>query len=355
MDHADGAAAVNSARGIGLRSGQHAKWRWLRWGLTLVFFVAVAGLLLRLGGNVEWTAVWRGAQANTPATLLLAALLATISHGLVSSFDLLGRHVTGHGLPVARVGLIAWVSYAFNLNLGALVGGAGFRWRLYSRQGLENTVIAQVYGLSVITNWLAYLVLLGAVLLFWPIALPDDWQLGRHGLTVMGVVAPSIAVAYLLACALAPRKHWQWRGHGFDLPSGRVAIVQLLLSATNWLVIGTLIHALLGRQVDFALVLGVTLLAAVAGAITHVPAGLGVLEAVFVALLAHVLPQNEVLAALLTYRALYYLGPLVLAVVAFAIMEFGWRRVTRAERAQLRAAPGSANHGQSRRPAGGAS
>lgn len=325
MVHADATAVVDTGHKPGSRSNKMARWRWLRRGLTLLFFAAVVGLLLRLGSNVEWAAVWSGARASTATTLLLAALLAGISHALVSSFDLLGRHVTGHGLPVGRVWLIAWVSYVFNLNLGALVGGAGFRWRLYSRRGLENAVIAQVYGLSVVTNWLAYLVLLGAVLLFWPIALPDNWQLGRQGLTVIGVVAPLIAAVYVLACALAPRRHWQWRGHDIDLPSGRVAMVQLLLSATNWLVIGTVLYTLLGAKVDFALVLGVTLLAAVAGAITHVPGGLGVLEAVFVALLAHVLPQNEVLAALLTYRALYYLGPLVLAVFVFAIMEFGGR------------------------------
>jgi hypothetical protein len=224
------------------------------------------------------------------------------------------------------VWLVAWVSYAFNLNLGALVGGAGFRWRLYSRLGLDNGQIAQVYGVSVITNWLAYLVLLGAVLLLAPINVPDDWQLGRQGMLVVGIVAPLVAVAYLLACALAPQRQWHWRGHRIDLPSGRVALVQLLLSTANWLVIAAVIHTLLGRQVDYALVLGVTLLAAVAGAVTHVPAGLGVLEAVFVALLGHAMPQNEILAALLTYRALYYLGPLLLAVVAYVIMELGWRR-----------------------------
>jgi len=330
MAPSDGAAAVDAGHAPAARSEQSSTgWHRLRRGLALLFFAAVAGLLFRLGSNVEWTEVWSGARANTLATLLLAALLAATSHALVSSFDLLGRHVTGHGLPVARVWSIAWVSYVFNLNLGALVGGAGFRWRLYSRQGLGNTVIAQVYGLSVVTNWLAYLVLLGAVLLFWPIALPEDWQMGRHGLTVIGVAAPLIAVAYVLACALAPRRHWQWRGHDIDLPTGRVAIVQLMLSAINWLVIGTLIYILLRRQVDFSLVLGVTLLAAVAGAIAHVPAGLGVLEAVFVAMLAHVLARNEVLAAMLTYRALYYLGPLVLAVVVFAVMEFGTRRAGR--------------------------
>ena len=52
---------------------------------------------------------------------------------------------------------------------------------------------------------------------------------------------------------------------------------------------------------------------AIAGVITHVPAGLGVLEAVFIALLSHQLGRNELLAALILYRFLYYLAPLLLA------------------------------------------
>ena len=64
--------------------------------------------------------------------------------------------------------------------------------------------------------------------------------------------------------------------------------------------------------------LAVLLVAAVAGVITHVPAGLGVLEAVFVALLSHQLPQGQLLGALLAYRAIYYLLPLAIATVAYA-------------------------------------
>jgi uncharacterized membrane protein YbhN (UPF0104 family) len=52
-----------------------------------------------------------------------------------------------------------------------------------------------------------------------------------------------------------------------------------------------------------------------------VPAGLGVLEAVFVALLSHEMPQYELLAALVAYRVIYYLVPLAVAVVAYLVME----------------------------------
>ena len=72
------------------------------------------------------------------------------------------------------------------------------------------------------------------------------------------------------------------------------------------------------------------LVAAVAGVIAHVPAGLGVLEAVFIALLSHRVPQAELLAALLAYRALYYLVPLALAFGLFLKAHAGARgRVAR--------------------------
>jgi uncharacterized membrane protein YbhN (UPF0104 family) len=47
------------------------------------------------------------------------------------------------------------------------------------------------------------------------------------------------------------------------------------------------IFTLLPSKLDYPLVLGVLLISAIAGVITHIPAGLGVLEAVFVALLQH--------------------------------------------------------------------
>ncbi len=300
---------------------QRAWWPWLRRGLTLGFFVVVGWLLFRFGRAVEWDKVWTSVRANPPASLLLATALALASHGMVASFDLFGRRATGHGLSVPRSWSVAWMSYAFNLNLGALVGGAGFRFRLYSRLGLDSGVIAQVYGLSVVTNWLGYLVLIGGVLLLSPVPWPPDWQPGALLARTLGVLLPLLALAYVLGCAFAPRRRWQWRGHVFTLPSGRMAVAQLLVSMLNWLTIAAVIHVLLGPTVGYLVVLGVTLVAAVAGAITHVPAGLGVLEAIFIALLANAMARNDILAALLTYRALYYLGPLLLAVVVYAATE----------------------------------
>ncbi len=55
------------------------------------------------------------------------------------------------------------------------------------------------------------------------------------------------------------------------------------------------------------MVLGVLLISSIAGVIIHIPAGIGVLEAVFVALLSgENLSHGTIIAALLAYRVLYF-------------------------------------------------
>ena len=102
-----------------------------------------------------------------PWTLALALGLATLSHGLYSTYDLIGRHQTGHRVPAREVIGVGLVSYAFNLNLGSLIGGVAFRYRLYSRLGLDAPTITRVLGLSLLTNWLGYLFVAGVVFLVW--------------------------------------------------------------------------------------------------------------------------------------------------------------------------------------------
>lgn len=308
------------------RLRQNIWWPRLKRGLSLLFFALVAYLLIKVARTVEWGAVWSALRQRPSNELLLALCLVACSYALYSCFDLLGRRYTGHALKTPRVLLITFVSYAFNLNLGSLVGGVGFRYRLYSRQGLDGGVITRVTMLSMVTNWLGYAILAGAVFWWRPLALPEKWSLSPVAQQGLGMGLLLAAAAYLLVCALSRRRRWTVRDTGVKLPSGRLALVQAGLSCVNWLLMAGAIYVLLQQKVDFPTVLSVLLIAAIAGVITHIPAGLGVLEAVFVALLGARLPQQEVLAALLAYRAMYYLLPLVGATVAYLLMEARSRR-----------------------------
>lgn len=288
-----------------------------RW-LSRAFLLLVAVLLVRLGREVDWAAAWQALQALPAGVLWAAGGLSLLSHALYSSYDLIGRHQTHHGLPAWRSAAVGFMSYAFNLNLGALVGGVAFRYKLYASLGLEATTVTRVLLLSMLTNWLGYLALGGLVLLLAPPALPPQWGVPAATLPTVGGAMLLAAAGYVLACALASGRSASWRGHSLTLPSFRVALLQLLLAACSWALIATVVWTLLQQRLPYPLVLGALLTAAVAGVITHVPAGLGVLEAVFLALLGAQLPQAELLGALLAYRALYYLLPLALAAVLLA-------------------------------------
>jgi glycosyltransferase 2 family protein len=83
---------------------------------------------------------------------------------------------------------------------------------------------------------------------------------------------------------------------------------------------------LLGGAVDYPTVLSVLLIAAIAGVMLHIPAGLGVTEAVFIALLSHRIPEHQLLGALLAYRAIFYLTPLLVGALLYVKVEMRTRK-----------------------------
>ncbi|RQP24326.1 lysylphosphatidylglycerol synthase domain-containing protein [Piscinibacter terrae] len=296
-------------------------WARLRRLLTIVFLIGVAALLVALARRVDWDEVWTALAAYPASTLAGAAGLAAVSHLVYSSFDLLGRAWTGHRLPLRQVLAVTSVSYAFNLSFGTLVGGLGFRWRLYSRLGLGPGDIGRILALSMATNWLGYLLVAGSVFAAGVIAPPPGWDFSAGAARVIGGVMALAALAYVVICAKARRREWVLRGRVISLPPARLAALQIALSSLNWMLMGGMLWVLLQGRVDYVLVLATLLAGALAGVLAHVPAGLGVLEAVFVTLLVPPLSRGEVLAALLAYRGIYYLAPLLIASGVYLFLE----------------------------------
>ena len=325
-------ASSNTERVKAQRSGITSKpwWPWLKRGVTTVFFGAVAWLLIEQGKAIEWHEVLTALRAYPAGSLAAAVALAAASLALYSCFDLLGRHYTGHRLGTLTVMTVTFVSYVFNLNLGSLVGGVAMRYRLYTRLGLELGLITRVMTFSMLSNWMGYLLLGGLVFSIMPPTLPDTWPLDAGHLRLIGALLLIIALGYLALSAFSKRRELTIRGHEIVLPSLRLAVLQLAMGAGNWLIMSGIIYVLLQQRIEFPAVVTVLLLAAIAGVITHIPAGLGVLEAVFVALLSHKMPQHAILAALVAYRVIYYLGPLCVASVIYLVMEAQAKRIAAA-------------------------
>ena len=311
----------------------HPWWPWVKRIVSWLFFAAVAALLVRYGRNVDWDDVLESVRSLPAPALLTAVALAAASHLLYSCFDLIGRRYTGHNLPTRTVMAVNFVSYAFNLCIGSIVGGVGFRYRLYSRLGLKPGVITRIVSMSMLTNWLGYKLLAGILFVLHPLALPPSWHMGNHGLQWVGFGLIAISLGYIFACVRFGDHVWQVRGHDLYLPPWRMALLQMLISCINWSLMAGVVYVLLGQRIVYYDVLTVLLIGAIAGVVAHVPAGLGVFEFVFIALLSHIVPESRIIGALLGYRAIYYIGPLLIAALMYLVMEVRAKKSRRALRA----------------------
>ena len=310
--------------------GQRRWWPLLRKLATWLFFAAVAALMWRYARTLDWDEVWNS-LIETPAPALAAAIgLATTSHLLYSCFDLIGRRYTGHNLPTRSVMAVNFVSYAFNLCIGSVIGALGFRFRLYSRLGLSTGVITRIVSMSMLTNWMGYKLLAGILFVLHPLPLPPSWHMGNHGLQWLGAGLMAVSLGYIVACWRSGDRIWTVRGHELYLPPWRMAVLQMGISCLNWSLMAGIIWVLLQQKLPYTDVLTVLLVGAIAGVVLHVPAGLGVFEAVFLGLVGHRIAEGQLLGALLGYRAIYYIAPLLIAAVMYLVMELRARRKHRA-------------------------
>ncbi|MDB5967104.1 MAG: lysylphosphatidylglycerol synthetase family protein [Polaromonas sp.] len=291
-----------------------------RWAFP-VFGIAVLGLLISHAHKVDWAGAWQALRQTSPWLLLAVLGLATASHALYGCYDLIGRYHTRHRLPRWETWAIALTSYAFTLNLGSLIGGVATRARLYARSGLDEATIAQVIGISAATNWLGYGLVAGSLFASGAVAPPPQAHMATGSLQALGVGMLLLAAAYVAACKVWQGRQWQVRGRRIRLPRPDIAIMQLCMSSANWALMGAAIYLLLGRQVPYGTALGVLMAASIAGVVMPLPGGIGVLEAVYLALLSGRVGQGTVMGAVLAYRALYYFLPLAGALAMYALLE----------------------------------
>ncbi len=293
----------------------------LKTAATVAIVAAAVVLVVRAARDIDWAGVLGALLSYDLATLAAAFALVIPGQLACACFDLVGRHATGHRLPVPRVMLISLTGYNFSLNLGALIGGLAFRYRLYAPYGIPPRTIAQIIGLSVLTNWSGYVLIAGLVLAYEPPELPDGWGPGTAVLRGAGFFLLVVTAAYLVLCASRGNRLVRWKGSELRLPTLRIAAAQFALSIASWSVIGAVLARLLPGDVGWLTVMAVLLMSSIAGVWSHVPGGLGVTEMVFLSLLGHRVDGSALLAALLAFRALYYLVPFMAALAAYGYLE----------------------------------
>jgi uncharacterized membrane protein YbhN (UPF0104 family) len=137
----------------------------------------------------------------------------------------------------------------------------------------------------------------------------------------IGLAGLAAIACYLLW--LTPRRRAVGRsGWRIVLPSLRFTLVQIGIGALDLSLVTMAMYILLPPTpaLGFVTVLVIFLTATLLGTVSHAPGGLGVIEATMLVGLAQ-FQREELLAALLTFRALYFVLPLLLATISLGLRE----------------------------------
>ena len=249
---------------------------------------------------------------NTPpASLSLAVLLTVCNYAVLTGYDFLAFAYIGKKLSSTRIVLASFLAYAIANNVGfAMVSGASVRYRFYTRWGVTAEELSRIVFSYAVTFWLGLLLLGGLSL--GVSQLPSAFAFpGSEFARPVGWILVLASLAYVAATFIR-RKPLRFGRVDVPLPSPRIAVAQLAVSALDWTLAAAVLYVLLPpSDLSFLTLLGAFVTAQLLGLASHVPGGVGVFEGLMVLLLKPFLASTIVLPALLVYRAVYYLLPLV--------------------------------------------
>ena len=264
-----------------------------------------------------------------PRSAILAAIgFTSLAYALLPGYDAIALAYVGRPLAIFRIGFGSFVAYGLSQTLGfPLLTGGSVRYRFWSVWGLSATEIAQAASFAGVTFSLGAIAICGVVFLLEPSASIQLLRLPVGAVRAGGAVCATVVATYLAWSARRrePLRLGSWL---LPVPPPGIAIAQLAVAALDWAAAGAVLYVLLppGGRLGFMPFLGAFLLAQFAGLASHVPGGVGVFDTLIVILLSPWLPAGPVVAALVAYRAIYYLLPFFLAVLMLAAYEIRHRR-----------------------------
>ena len=308
---------------------------WPALGLVAVV-VSITLLAREFRGDAVGSQIWTQLQAIKPRHYALAILSTIVAYAALAWYDRIALlHLGVRGIPFSFIALCSFTTYALSHNIGASVfSGAMVRYRAYSTKGLSAAQIAVLVALTSLTFFLGTLLVGGTVLMIEPDLLSRLGGLLPSFLTntasarIIGFAFLAVVAVYAMGSVLQ-LEPLVVGGFRVEYPRAGIAIRQFVAATLELLGAAGIIYFALPETGNpgFFTVVAVFLASFSAALVSNAPGGLGVFELLFINAMPGI-PKAEVLAALLLFRLLYLLIPLLFGIVV--VVQFEKRRLTTA-------------------------
>ncbi len=248
------------------------------------------------------------------ARLVLAAACAFGALAMLSLYEIVVVRYVKHCIGRAKPMITALITFPLGHAVGqAMLSGGALRYRMYTPAGFSATEVGATVLLCNLPYGLGFGLLLDVALVWAAEPLAPLFRVSSTWLLVLGCIGLAKDIGYVLFVWLrkAPIRLGGW---AVNLPTLRLTALQFVIGIADVVLVSSVLYLLLPDSARLAYLpfLGVYLASVLVGVVSHVPAGLGVLESMLLLLLPHV-PPAELLASVLLYRVIYEILPLLMS------------------------------------------
>ena len=288
----------------------------------LFFFALSSYMLYRQLGKYSWHDI-ESALYSIPSYNLGMACLASIGGYIaLSSYDYLALRYVKRKLAAWRWIFAGFIGFSVSNNAGhAIVSGGSIRYRLYTRWRFHGGEIVRMVTFSGFTYLVAcfFLIIVGYIIT--PSHAFGAGSVSRLTTEIV-TLCSVLGLGIYLGLSAFYRKPLIIKGVVFEMPSFKMALAQVFIGAADILMASLVLYFSLLPFVDisFNTFIGVFIIAQVLGVFSQVPGGLGVFEGLFMYIIPGEHNQASLFGALIAYRVIYYLLPMVIS----AIMLFSY-------------------------------
>ncbi|MBP3544959.1 MAG: UPF0104 family protein [Alphaproteobacteria bacterium] len=280
----------------------------------IFFFALAAGMLWWQLRNYSLSDIAH-AILDIPFTNLALACGACFAGYLaLSLYDYLALQYVGGRVTWWKWMLAGMLGFAISNNAGhAVVSGGAIRYRLYTRWRIRGSDILKMLTISGFTYFLgaSAIVVIGYFLI--PSTVFDNSIGVSMGLNTLFIFCATILLTYFAITLIFHKKSIKIGDVKFQVPSTQMAISQTILGITDSVLAGLVLYFCLIPfvEIPFTTFIGLFVVAQTTGVFSQVPGGIGVFESVFMLALPDTIDKANIFGALLAYRIIYYVLPLI--------------------------------------------
>jgi uncharacterized membrane protein YbhN (UPF0104 family) len=281
-----------------------------------------AYILFRTFQRISVADVLENMRLVSGERLLLAAACAVGAFTALAAYEIAVVRYVKHCIGRAKPVLTALIAFPLGHAIGqTLLSGSAMRYRMYSPAGFSAMEVGATVLLCGLPYALAFGLLLDLALVFGADQLAPLFRISRDWLYALGCLGLVKDAGYLLLVHLR-KTPIRLGGWAVNLPTPRMTALQIVVGLVDVCLVASILYLLLpeSAQLSFLPFVAVYLASILVGVVSHVPAGLGVLESMLLLLLPHV-PPEQLLASVLLYRVIYEVVPLVVAVGLWGLYE----------------------------------